>query len=231
MFPVPVGGETGLVYHPMLRLPRGYRRPGATVALALLVGVLPLAATTAAEARSAKGKPGATKSGAGKSGATRTKVSKKSAPRAPKVVPNPEGKIVVFPVKDDDDNSISAQIERLLRAHGLEVVAGVRPVDTAEQYREMAGTLGLAAYVDGAFKEGPTNARVTIQLRSGYTGRRVAQITFKETKLHLRGEIEDKLWSKLGPAVARTCADATKPRKRGRGPLVIEAGTPIAATD
>jgi hypothetical protein len=206
----------------MLRQPRGYRRPGAAVALALLMGLFPLAVATPAQARSAKAKS---------ISSSRTKPSKKSAPRAPKVVPNQEGKIVVFPFKDDDDNSISAQVGRLFRAHGLEVLAGVRPVDTAEQYREMAGTLGVVAYVDGSLKEGETNARVTIQLRSGYTGRRVALTTFKETKLHLRGQIEDKLWTKFGPAMARACADASKPRRRGRGPLVIEAGTPLAATD
>ena len=56
-----------------------------------------------------------------------------------------------------------------------------------------------------------------------------ALATFKETKLHLRTEIEDKLWNRFGAAMARACVDATKPRKRGRGPQVIEAGTPLAA--
>jgi hypothetical protein len=201
------------------------RRPGSPIAIALFavaVSAALLAALPAAvQARPAKGK----------AGAGRVKKPTPRAARAPKVVPNPEGKIVVFPFKDDDDNSIASQVERLLKAHGLQVVTGVRPVDTAEQYREMAGTMGLAAYVDGAFREGQTKAKVTVQLRSGYTGKRVAAATFNETKLHLRGEIEDKLWTKLGPAMARACTDATKPRKRGRGPLVIEAGTPLAASE
>lgn len=160
-----------------------------------------------------------------KSGAARAR--KKAAPRS-KIVPDQEGKIVVFPIKDDDDHAIAAQIERLLKSKGLEVVTGVRRVDTAEQYREMAGALGLVAYVDGNLKEGETSARVTLQVRSGYSGQRVAMTTFKETKLHLRAEIEDKLWTKVGPAIARACTDAAKPRKRGRGPLLIEAGTPLA---
>jgi hypothetical protein len=161
-----------------------------------------------------------------KSGAARAR--KKAAPRS-KIVPDQEGKIVVFPIKDDDDHAIAAQIERLLKSKGLEVVTGVRRVDTAEQYREMAGALGLVAYVDGNLKEGETSARVTLQVRSGYSGQRVAMTTFKETKLHLRAEIEDKLWTKVGPAIARACTDAAKPRKRGRGPLLIEAGTPLEA--
>jgi hypothetical protein len=186
------------------------------VCAALLAGGLP----SSAQARGSKGKAAVAR-------------VKKATPRArtPKVVPNQEGKIVVFPFKDDDDNSLAAQVERLLKARGLEVVTGVRPVDTAEQYREMAGTMGLAAYVDGALKEGESKAKVTIQLRSGYTGKRVAAMTVNETKLHLRAEIEDKLWTKLGPAMARACVDATKPRKRGRGPLMIEAGTPLAASE
>ena len=154
------------------------------------------------------------------------RVSKKAA-RPPKVVPNQEGKIVVFPFKDDDDHSISAQIERLLRDRGLDVMTGVRPVDTAEQYRDMATTLGLVAYVDGTLRESPKSARVTVWVRSGYSGRKVASTTFKESPLHVRAQIEDKLWTNLGPAMSRACADAAKPRRRGRGPLLIEAGTPL----
>jgi TolB-like protein len=167
-----------------------------------------------------------------KAGAARTASKKAAAPKVakqPKVVPNQEGKVVLLPFTDDDDRSIAALVERLLQARGLEVVTNVRGVDTAEQFRELAGTLGVTAFVDGTVRESPKNTRVTVQLRSGYTGRKVALATFKETKLHLRTEIEDKLWTRLGPAMARASVDATKPRKRGRGPMVIEAGTPLVA--
>src|SRR5262245_10521705 len=63
------------------------------------------------------------------------------------------GKIAVFPIRFDDDHSISAQLQRLLRARGLEVVTDVRPVDTPEQYREVAGTLSLAALIGGRYDE------------------------------------------------------------------------------
>lgn len=169
-----------------------------------------------------------------KAGATRGASKKVAAPkvaRQPKVVPNQEGKVVLLPFADDDDRSIAALVERLLQARGLEVLTNVRGVDTPEQFRELAGLLNVTAFVDGTVREreGDKNVRVTVQLRSGYTGRRVALATFKETKLHLRTEIEDKLWNRFGAAMARACVDATKPRKRGRGPQVIEAGTPLAA--
>lgn len=151
--------------------------------------------------------------------------------RAPKIVPNQEGKIVVFPFRDDEDNSLSAQVVRLLKGHGLDIVTGVRRVDTAENYREIANTMGIVAFVDGNIKERGDIARVTIEVRSGYSGRKVVATTFKETKLHLRAEIEDKLWTKVGSALAKACADVDKPRLRNRGPQVIEAGTPLAATD
>ena len=203
---------------------RGGLRPGPLIAACILVAGLVAAAATTAEARAAR---------RGSAHQTKTKAAaaaagKKAAPRS-KIVPNQEGKIVVFPIKDDDDRAIAAQIERLLRARGLEVVTGVRKVDTPEQYREMAGTLGLIAYVDGTFKEGESSSRVTVQVRSGTSGRRVALTTFKETNLHLRAEIEDRLWTKVGPSIARACTDAAKPRKQGRGPLIIEAGTPLEA--
>jgi hypothetical protein len=193
---------------------RWFSRAARAVSLLLALGIA--ASPSIAQARKAKRGGGRT--------------SKKAPPR-PKIVPNQEGKVVLFPFQGDEDQSIAALVERLLRSRGLEVMTGVRPVDTAEQYRELAGTLGLVGFVDGTVKEGSTNARVAIRLRSGYTGRPVAKPTFNETKLHLRAEIEEKLWTKLGPPIARACVDATKPRKRGRGPLMIEAGTPIADGD
>ena len=151
----------------------------------------------------------------------------RKAPRS-KVVSNPEGKVAVFPVRYDDENAFTAQIHRLLRARGLDIATDVHRVDTAEQFRELSTALGFAAYVDGEYNDGPTRSRLTIVVRNGYTGKKVAVTTFKETKLHLRAEVEDNLWTKIGPAIARACADASKPRKRDRDPMMIEAGTPLA---
>ena len=60
-----------------------------------------------------------------------------------------EGKVAIFPLKNDDDRTLHVQLERILRSKGLEVVSDVRPVDTAEQYRELATAMGLAAFVGG----------------------------------------------------------------------------------
>jgi hypothetical protein len=151
----------------------------------------------------------------------------RKAPRS-KVVANAEGKVAVFPIRYDDENAFTAQVQRLLRARGLDVANDVRRVDTAEQFRELSTALGFAAYVDGQYDDGTAKSKLTIVVRSGYTGKKVAVTTFRETKLHLRAEVEDKLWTKIGPAIARACADASKPRKRDRDPLMIEAGTPLA---
>ena len=183
----------------------------ATLAAAL---TLAAAAPTAAQARSAHRRGG--------------HAARKAPPRS-KLVPNQEGKVAVFPVRYDDDNGFSAQIVRLLQAHGLEVATDVRRVDTSEQFRELSTALGFAAYVDAEYTQGANGrSRVTIQVRSGYTGRKVAVVTFRETNLHLRSEVEDNLWTRIGPAIARACTDASKPRRRDRDPLMIEAGTPLA---
>jgi TolB-like protein len=195
----------------MAQLPR---RTGPSLVIALLAMVM-AASPSAALARGHRAKA--------KSHAVQK--------RAPKIVPNQEGKVVVFPFRDDEDNSLSAQVERLLKGHGLDIVTGVRRVDTAENYREIANTMGIVAFVDGNVKERGGIARVTIEVRSGYSGRKLTATTFKETKLHVRAEIEDKLWTKVGPALAKACADVDKPRLRNRGPLMIEAGSPLAAKD
>jgi hypothetical protein len=143
--------------------------------------------------------------------------------------PNPHGKVVLFPFHSDDD-AISSHVERLLRAHGLEIVTGVRPVDSAEQYRDMATQLMLVGYVDGSVRGTGAKAKVTVRLRSGYSGRIVAQPTFGDNHGNLRRELGDKLWKRLAPAVTRICKEAAKPRKRSRTMLTIDAGTPIETT-
>jgi hypothetical protein len=198
----------------MLRLPRAGLNVRASLAAGLLAAIATAAFSPPTQAR----------------GAAKVKAKAAHARKAPrsKIAPNQEGKVAVFPIRYDDENAFSAQIHRLLRAHGLEVATDVHRVDTAEQFRELSTALGFAAYVDGEYNEGPARSRLTIVVRNGYTGKKVAVTTFKETALHLRAEVEDNLWTKIGPAIARACADASKPRKRDRSPLVIEAGTPLA---
>ena len=169
----------------------------AAVAAALIALA---AAAPPAHARGAGRRPAKTKAAAhaGK---------KAAAPRA-KIASSPEGKVVLLPLRDDDDRSFTSQVERLMRARGVEVVTDVRGVDTPEQFRELATHLGIAAFVEGTLKEreGDAISKVTVQVRSGYTGRKLTAITFRETKLHLRAQMEDMLSSKIGPAIARACA-------------------------
>jgi hypothetical protein len=148
---------------------------------------------------------------------------------ASSATPNQHGKLVLFPFRDDDDD-LSGQVERLLRAHGLEVMTGVRPVDSAEQYRDMATQLMLAGYVEGSVRGEGARAKVTVRLRSGYSGRIVAQPTFGDSHGNLRHELGEKLWKRLGPAVTRACKEASKPRKKSRTMLTIDAGTPLENT-
>jgi hypothetical protein len=165
----------------------------------------------------------------------------KTAPKAPNGdtdpirasssgTPHQRGKVVLFPFRNDDDAEVSKHVGLLLKARGLEVVTGVRPVDSAEQYREMATHLMLVGYVDGTVRGTGAKAKVTVRLRSGYSGRIVAQPAFVDSRGNLRHELGEKLWKRLGPPVARVCKQAAKPRKRSRTTLTIDAGTPIETT-
>jgi hypothetical protein len=142
------------------------------------------------------------------------------------VVPNQQGKVVLFTFRNDDGDAISRQVGQLLGSRGLDVMTGVQRVDTSEQFRDVATHLGLVAYVDGDVRGSDAKTKVIVRLRNGYTGRNVSQASFTESRPNLSREISDKLWTRLGPAMARACKDAEKPRKKSRA-LQINAGTPI----
>jgi hypothetical protein len=140
--------------------------------------------------------------------------------------------VAVFVFKGDDAASerVRAQVVRALRARGLKVVTTLRPVDSAEQFREMAVTLNLAVYVDGEVNEDGDQASAAIHLRSGVTGLRVASATFSGDRKNLAFDVRKALWGRVGDSFVRICADAAKPRKHDRAPMRIEAGTPIENT-
>lgn len=153
----------------------------------------------------------------------------KPAPAPPKAaaIPAPKGKVAVFAFDGDGATPLRARVVHLLRAKGLQVVTTLRPVDTPEQYREMADTLVLVAFLDGEAAEDGDQGSLTIHLRSGVSGLRVASTTLAGERRKLSGEIDKTLWDQLSPPLARICADAAKPRKRDREPMRIEAGTPL----
>ena len=216
---------------------RWFLAGGLAFALAFAgIGGVLVGAAVAAPAHGARtGQTATTR--AGRRGRRIKKASATSAPsdssstfllgKTAHVVPNQQGKIVVFSFRNDDDGALSMQVGQLLQARGLELVPDVRPVDTAEQFRDVATHLDLVGYVEGDLR--PTRdgkAKLTLRVRNGYTGRSVTQAVFTDSVDALPRALSGKLWSKLAPAIAHACADASKPRRRSRT-MQINAGTPL----
>jgi hypothetical protein len=117
-----------------------------------------------------------------------------------------------------------------LRMRGLQVTTTLRPVDSAEQFREMAATLRLAAYIEGSVGGAGPRGQATVHLRSGVTGRRIASIRFSADRNALADDVGSGFWPRTGGQLARLCAEAGKPRKGPRRALRIDAGTPLEAS-
>jgi hypothetical protein len=148
-------------------------------------------------------------------------------------LPAPQGKLAVFTFEGEGAHRVQQQVIASLRARGLKVITNLRPVDSAEQYREMAVTLNLAAYVDGEVTVEGNDGSATIFVRSGASGMRTASATFAADRHQLTSGpgLGKDLWDKIGPALGQACADASKPRKAGREPMRINAGTPLTDAD
>jgi hypothetical protein len=142
-------------------------------------------------------------------------------------LPAPQGKFVVFTFAGEGGHRVQQQVVSSLRAKGLKVITNLRPVDSAEQYREMAVTLNLVAYVDGEYVGDGDQASATVYVRSGVTGLRAVSTTFAGERRTLPTEIGKGLWDRISPDLSKLCVEAAKPRKAERAPLRIEAGTPL----
>lgn len=164
-------------------------------------------------------------------GKASAKVKARNGSTAPEAkaapIPVARGKVAILAFDGDGAAPLRARVVRLFRSKGLKVTTNLRPVDSAEQYREMADTLGLAAFLDGEASEDGDQASVTVHVRSGVTGLRVASTTLSGERRKLATEVDKTLWTQVGPPLARVCAEAAKPRKREREPMRIEAGTPL----
>jgi hypothetical protein len=141
------------------------------------------------------------------------------------------GKVAMFTFTGDDAESIRRQVTHLLKSKGMRIMTSLRPVDSAEQYREMSVTLNLVAYVDGEVTVDGNDGSATIYVRNGATGMRTASATVAGERHQLAASLGKELWERLGPALSQACADAAKPRKGGREPMRINAGTPLTAAD
>ena len=138
------------------------------------------------------------------------------------------GKVAVFIFNGDDVyQPVRAEVVRVLRRRGLNVTATLRPVDSAAQYREMSYTLNLGVFVEGELiGDGPRQI-AHIRLRSGLTGQRIASATFSGPTPKIVEAIGHTLWTRVGGTVMRACSSSSRPRRREREPLRIEAGTPM----
>jgi hypothetical protein len=143
----------------------------------------------------------------------------------------PGAKVAVFAFTGDDPEPVRRQVLHLLHGKGLRPVVSLRPVDSPEQFREMATTLGLVAYVDGEVESDGTQASATVFVRSGASGLRVAAATFAGDRRQLPAAVGKGLWDEVRVAFGRACADSAKPRKPTREPLRINAGAPIGGDD
>jgi hypothetical protein len=139
---------------------------------------------------------------------------------------------VVFPFEGETRAAaaVQRQVIATLKAKGLKVTTGLRPVDSAEQYREMSMTLGFVAFVDGDVAVDVDQGSATVFVRSGVTGLRVASATFAGERRVLASDVGRGLWERVVDPLAQVCVDAAKPRKAERQPMRIEAGTPIENT-
>jgi len=144
--------------------------------------------------------------------------------------PPVSGKVAVFGFKGEGAARVQQVVVSTLRTRGLQVTTGLRPVDSAEQYREMAATLRLAAYIDGTVDADGSRGQATVNVRSGTTGRRIASLRFSGERNALPSDVGNGLWPRTGPQLARLCAEAAKPRKGGRKAMRINAGTPLENT-
>jgi hypothetical protein len=134
----------------------------------------------------------------------------------------------VFVFDGEDTYGVHDHVVQALKDRGLQIDTSLRATDTAEQYRDMGAALNISVYVHGKVKHLPKDrSTATIVVRSAVSGQKLTSVTFNGFRRGLPYDVEEKLWSKVGPVIARACVEATKPGRRHNKPTVIEAGTPL----
>ena len=214
-------------------MPLGCRLAPRQIAISTWVVVVGLVAVLVAAPSAA----GAASRHASPHAKAKPKPQAKGCP-APRELPPPQppivvagSKIAVFAFTGDDAEPVRRQVMRLFKSKGMKILAALRPVDSAEQYREMSATLNLVAYVDGEVTVDGNDGSATIYVRNGATGMRTASATFAADRHQLAAGLGKELWERLAPALGQACTDAAKPRKQGREPMRINAGTPLTDAD
>jgi hypothetical protein len=144
--------------------------------------------------------------------------------------PAVNGKVAVMGFSGEGAARVQQVVVSTLRTRGLHVTTSLRPVDSAEQFREMAATLQLAAYIEGSVGGDGSRGQATVHVRSGMTGRRIASVHFSGERNTLPSDVGNGLWPRTGGPLTRLCAEAAKPRKGPRRAMRINAGTPLENT-
>jgi hypothetical protein len=137
-------------------------------------------------------------------------------------------KIALLDFRGEGTDQIRAQVLKVLKTKVREVSTNLRPPDTTEQYRDMGAALDLSLYVHGQIKDtGKDQSVLTIDLRSGVSGRKLTSVRFTGNRRKLYADAEDELWKRIEKPFGRACLDATKAVRHHNAPMRIEAGTPI----
>lgn len=137
-------------------------------------------------------------------------------------------KIALFEFRGDNTEQIRAQVIKVLKPRVREISTNLKSPDTTEQYRDMGAALDLALYIHGQIKDtGKDMAVLTIDLRSGVSGRKLTTIKFTGNRRKIYADAEDELWQKIEKPFGRACLKATKAVRHHNAPMRIEAGSPI----
>jgi hypothetical protein len=187
------------------------------VAMAVAIACAPAVASPSGAAVPARAGAHATRNGRpGKTGRSSRPVDDQVA-----------GKVAFFHFRGQDLADFEAPVSKALRDHGLTVLTELRPVDLPDQFRDLAATLDLIAYVDGAVTPmRDERIRVALAVRSGYSGRKVASLRVVATPEDFPSKLDELFWKRFGPALVRARADAQKPRRRTHAPMQIDASSP-----
>ncbi len=153
------------------------------------------------------------------------------APAAGKGDDQVAGNVALFHFRGQDLAEFEAPVSKALRDHGLTVLTELRPVDLPDQFRDLAATLDLIAYVDGTVSPmRDDRIRVALAVRSGYSGRKVASLSVVATPEEFPTKLDELFWKRFGPALVRARADAQKPRRRTHAPMQIDASSPMESS-
>ena len=92
----------------------------------------------------------------------------------------------------------------------------------------MGAALNLALYVHGQIRDVSKDTSIlTIDLRSGVSGRKLTSVRFTGSRRKLYADAEDELWNKIEKPFGRACLEAARAVRHHNAPMRIEAGSPI----